>query len=68
MGEVIFYPRTPQAALNPCPEQVNGPFLGSDATYLACALLKGHEGSHYFHVEWGPHAGSPSRLARSEAP
>lgn len=51
---VVLNPDTlaPEAMLQGCRSRVFGPFLGSDAEHLKCALLDGHEGPHYFHVEW----------------
>lgn len=49
---------TPQAVIRACPHRVEGPFLGSDATYLACGDIEGHGGDHYFRVEWAEREGS----------
>jgi hypothetical protein len=49
---VVLYPPSPEAAAKPCPARTTGPFLSSDATYMRCADVEGHDGPHYCHIEW----------------
>jgi hypothetical protein len=64
MGEVKFFPRSAKATVKPCPAKVEGPFLGSDASYISCSGVKGHDGPHWHHVEWGEGAGSTPRAGK----
>jgi hypothetical protein len=42
----------PVGASVPCPARIEGPFLGSDATFVQCGELVGHDGPHHFYIEW----------------
>lgn len=37
----------------PCSAIAQGPFIGTEAAWLHCGDIEGHDGAHYFHVEWG---------------
>lgn len=50
--------------IEPCPAIVGGPFLVTDATWLGCAKLAGHDGEHEFHVRWNDAAAAPTSRAK----
>lgn len=66
--------RTKGRSATPCPATAEGPFLGTDAATLRCGDIAGHDGPHYFHVEWGDTAQPrwvdtmPSRCGHTDDP
>jgi hypothetical protein len=53
MSRANFRRRWARRGFTPCDATVEGPFLGSNATELRCGDVAGHDGAHFFHVEWG---------------
>lgn len=52
VGRVITFPRPARAVIKPCPSKVAGPFPRTDAKEIRCSGVKGHDGPHYYRVEW----------------